>query len=175
MREPSASRSHAGRALVIGAGVLAGTAAKGQRELQAVPAQDRGETAMENHLLCDWPHEDVDRMKVDATALPRVEIGDIRRGPGIVVTFEQGGFLARTRATRGASLEGPYRLGPSDEAILLSLLVLRVEGEPGQLEMTSCEAIAALLSRRGDRSGSAPPAQEAAASQTWDEANADVC
>ena len=128
-----------------------------------------------DHLLCDWTHEDVEGMKVDATALPRVEIGDIRRGPGIVVTFEQGGFLTRTRAARGAPLEGPYRLGPFDEGVLLSLLVKRLEGEPGQFDMTSCEAVAALLSRTGDRAGSAPRAEEAAASPTWDEANADVC
>ncbi|HMC07897.1 MAG TPA: hypothetical protein VKL22_01055 [Actinomycetota bacterium] len=130
---------------------------------------------MVDNLLCDWSRESVEGLKVDAMALPRVEIGDIRRGPGIVVTFEQGGLLARARAARGAPLEGPYRLEPSDERTLLSLLLQRLESEPGQFDVTSCEAIAALLSGRGDRVGSPPPAEEAPASPTWDEAHADVC
>jgi hypothetical protein len=124
--------------------------------------------------LREWSREGVERMEVRAGTLPRVEIGDIRRGPGVVVTFEQGAFLLWRRTAPGAALEGPFRLGPAGELALLSLLLRKMESEPPG-GTASCETVVALLSASGERAGAAGTGRGAGAPPTWDEANADIC
>jgi len=45
---------------------------------------------METDLLKDWTRDSVSCIRVDTVAVPRIEIGDIRSGPGSAVTFQQG-------------------------------------------------------------------------------------
>jgi hypothetical protein len=133
---------------------------------------------METDLLKDWTRDSVSCIRVDTVAVPRIEIGDIRRGPGSVVTFEQGYFLARGRAFQGGPLEGPYRLDPSERHLLLSLLTLRLQNGPCPADLTAFKVLTGLLRAEDDLNAPAAPARAGTASPSglsWDEAHADVC
>ena len=120
----------------------------------------------------------VSRVSILSDGHPRVEIGNIVRGPGAVFTVVEDVLVVLERAGPGAELTGPFRVDATAVATLL--VALRVELSEGSSRLnpsalrTTVDLLTRSLAGPQGRHFDEVPALLCPV-PPWDEANADVC
>lgn len=137
-------------------------------------------------MTTDGGQARVARVSAGGTGPPRVEIGDIRQGPGTVFTFVEDWLLVSSRPHAGAPLTGPFGADAAEERRLRSVLELEVGDPPAHLDLTALRVVSGLLARRVNGQvngnvnghGHGPGGQPTVAPDralSWDEATGDIC